>query len=52
MVLAEQVDIVMSPAEWAAFCKALDAPPRPILQLQELFRKASVFDGPGHAAAQ
>jgi len=34
-VLAEQVDIVLSPAEWDAFCKALDAPPRSIPALQE-----------------
>jgi uncharacterized protein (DUF1778 family) len=27
-VPAEQVDIVMPPAEWQAFCKALDKPPR------------------------
>lgn len=49
-VLAEQVDIVMPPAEWNAFCKALDAPPRAIPALKQLFRKASVFDG--KAAAQ
>jgi len=51
-VLAEQVDIVMPPAEWEAFCKALDAPPRPIPALQKLLREASVFDGPGKTAAQ
>lgn len=44
-VLAEQVDLVMSPPEWQAFCKALDAPPRPIAALQKLLREASVFDG-------
>src|SRR5260370_36377901 len=51
-VLAEQVDIVMPPAEWAAFCKALDAPPRPIPALKKLLTEASVFDGQGQAAAQ
>jgi uncharacterized protein (DUF1778 family) len=51
-VLAEQVDIVMSPAEWAAFCKALDRPPREIPALKKLLTQASVFDGPGKAAAQ
>ena len=51
-VLAEQTDIVMSPAEWQAFCIALDAPPRPIPALQELFNKASVPDGRGKGAAQ
>lgn len=50
-VLAEQLDIVMPPAEWKAFCKALDAPPRPIPALQKLFLEASVFDGQGKAAA-
>src|SRR5205809_4044542 len=44
-VLAEQVDIVMSPDEWEAFCKALDEPPRQIPALRKLFREASVFDG-------
>lgn len=51
-VLAEQVDIVMPPVEWEAFCKALDAPPRHIPALKELLTEASVFDGPGKAAAQ
>jgi uncharacterized protein (DUF1778 family) len=44
-VLAEQVDIVMAPAEWNAFCKALDAPPRAIPALRKLLTEASVFDG-------
>jgi uncharacterized protein (DUF1778 family) len=51
-VLAEQVDIVMPPAEWQAFCKALDAPPRSIPALKKLFTQASVFDGQGKAATQ
>lgn len=51
-VLAEQVDIVMTPAEWDAFCKALDAPPRSIPALKKLLTEASVFDGHGKAAAQ
>jgi uncharacterized protein (DUF1778 family) len=46
-VLTEQVDIVMPPTEWAAFCKALDAPPRPIPALQILLTEASVFDEKG-----
>ena len=49
-VLAEQVDIVMPPAEWDAFCKALDAPPRSIPALKKLLSQPSVFDGPGKAA--
>jgi uncharacterized protein (DUF1778 family) len=44
-VLAEQVDIVMPSAEWAAFCKALDAPPRSIPALKKLLNRPSVFDG-------
>jgi uncharacterized protein (DUF1778 family) len=51
-VLAEQVDVVLPPAEWAAFCKALDAPPRPVPALRKLFTEAGVFDGPGKAAAK
>src|SRR5437868_5506278 len=50
-VLAEQVDLVMPPAEWRAFCKALDAPPRPIPALRKLLTEASVFDGQGRATA-
>src|SRR2546425_12519485 len=44
-VLAEQVDIVMPAAEWEAFCKALDAPPRTIPALRKLLTEASIFDG-------
>jgi uncharacterized protein (DUF1778 family) len=51
-VLAEQVDIVMPPAEWKAFCKALDAPPRSIPALKKLLTEASVFDGQRKVAAQ
>ncbi len=51
-VLAEQVDFVMPPEEWDAFCKALDAPPRPIPALQKLFSEKGVFDGPGSTAAE
>jgi uncharacterized protein (DUF1778 family) len=50
-VLAEQVDIVMSPAEWQAFCKALDAPPREIPALKKMLTQASVFDGRRKTAA-
>jgi uncharacterized protein (DUF1778 family) len=50
-VLAEQVDIVMPPAEWEAFCKALDAPPRSIPALKKLLTQASVFDGQAQTAA-
>lgn len=49
-VLAEQADIVMSPAQWNAFCNALDAPPRVIPALKALFSETSVFDKPRKAA--
>src|SRR5258707_11339625 len=49
-VLAEQVDLVLSPPEWEAFRKALDAPPRSIPALKKLLTEASVFDGQGKAA--
>jgi uncharacterized protein (DUF1778 family) len=51
-VLAEQVDIVMPAAEWDAFCKALDAPPREIPALKKLLTQASVFDGRRKAVAR
>src|SRR5205809_76823 len=51
-VLAEQVEIVMPPAEWEAFCKVLDAPPRSIPALKKLLTEASVFDGPRKAATR
>ncbi len=51
-VLAKQVDIVMTPAEWKAFSKALDAPPRSIPALGKLLTEASAFDGRGKASAQ
>jgi uncharacterized protein (DUF1778 family) len=38
-VLADQTDIVMPPAEWNAFCAALDAPPRVIPELKKLFER-------------
>ncbi len=45
-LLAEQGDIVLPPAEWDAFCKALDAPPRSIPALGKLLTEPSIFDGP------
>ena len=51
-VIADQVDLVMSPAEWERFRKALDAPPRSIPTLKKLLTQQSVFDGPENAAAQ
>jgi uncharacterized protein (DUF1778 family) len=51
-VLADQVDIVMPPAEWQAFCNALDAPPRSIPAIQKLFSEAGAFDGERKATAE
>ncbi len=51
-VLAEQVDVVMPPAEWAAFCTALDAPPRSIPALKKLLTQPGVFDGHRKTATQ
>jgi uncharacterized protein (DUF1778 family) len=49
-VLAEQTDIVLSPAAWRAFTKALDAPPRQIPALKKLLAEPSVFDAKRTAA--
>jgi uncharacterized protein (DUF1778 family) len=49
-VLADQVHFVLPAERWEAFCEALDAPPRVIPALQELFMKESVFNGKGDAA--
>jgi uncharacterized protein (DUF1778 family) len=50
-VLAEQVDIVMQPADWERFLKALDAPPRSLAALKQLLTRPGVFDGKRKAAA-
>ena len=49
-VVAEQTDILMAPAEWRAFQKALDAPPRSIPTLKKLLTEPSVFDAQRPAA--
>lgn len=46
-VLADRVQFVLPPDRWEAFCKALDAPPRPCPALKKLLTEASVFDGAG-----
>jgi len=43
-VLAEEVDLIIAPAKWEAFRKALDEPPRSIPALKKLFTQKSVFD--------
>jgi len=43
-ILADQTRFALSPAKWAAFNAALDAPPRDIPALKKLFEKPSVFE--------
>lgn len=43
-LFSQPVDIVMSAAEWEAFLKALDAPPRSIPALKKLFAETGVSD--------
>lgn len=42
--LAERTTFTLDEAQWAAFVKALDAPPRRHARLERLFREPSVFD--------
>jgi len=42
-VLAERTRFVLPPRKWREFQAALDAPPREIETLRELFRQPSVF---------
>jgi uncharacterized protein (DUF1778 family) len=50
--VADQVHFTVSPEKWQAFCQALDAPPRVIPALQELFSRPSVFDGPAGVSSK
>jgi uncharacterized protein (DUF1778 family) len=50
--ITEQLDITLPPAQWDAFCKALDAPARSIPALKKLFTQPSVFDGTRKRAAR
>ena len=51
-VFAGQVQFVLPPDRWQAFCRALDAPPRDLPALTKLLTEASVFDAAGHASAR
>jgi uncharacterized protein (DUF1778 family) len=51
-VLADQVHFTLPADRWKAFCQALDAPPRTIPALQQLFSTRSVFDGPGNSSPE
>ena len=43
-VLAEQSEFKLPAAQWRAFCRALDAPPRDIPALRDLLSERGVFD--------
>lgn len=43
-VLADKTQFVLSPEKWEEFCDALDASPKAIPALKELFSKPSVFN--------
>lgn len=42
-VLADNTHFVLSSEKWEAFCEALDAPPKDLPALKELFRRPSPF---------
>lgn len=42
-ILAEQRHFELAPRQWAAFCAAMDAPPKSIPALKALLQKQSVF---------
>ena len=43
-VLADETEFRLSPEQWEAFCQRLDAPPRAIPALVQLFREPEPFD--------
>jgi uncharacterized protein (DUF1778 family) len=43
-VLADKTQFILSPEKWEEFCDALDAPPKSIPALKELFNKPSSFN--------
>jgi uncharacterized protein (DUF1778 family) len=44
-ILADRTQFRLSPRQWREFCQALDAPPRPLPELQKLLNTPGVFDG-------
>lgn len=50
--IAEQTRFVLPEKEWAAFNAALDAPPKAIPALKELFEKPSIFEKPACSPRQ
>lgn len=51
-ILAEQRHFELAPAEWDAFCSALDAAPKEVPALRKLFQKPSVFKGQSPRTAE
>jgi len=43
-ILTDKAQFVLSPQAWDAFCEALDAPPKAIPALKELFNKPDFFN--------
>lgn len=47
--VADRVSFALPPAEWDAFCAALDRPARVVPELRRLLQDPGVFDGrPAH----
>ncbi len=42
-VLVDQAEYRLSPDQWEAFCRRLDAPPKVIPELRQLFREQEPF---------
>jgi uncharacterized protein (DUF1778 family) len=42
--LADRRSFTLSPMQWKAFIKALDAPPRPLPRLERLLKEPGFFD--------
>ncbi|MDF5716265.1 MAG: DUF1778 domain-containing protein [Rhizonema sp. NSF051] len=42
-ILVEQTEFRLSPDQWEAFCQRLDAPPKVIPALQQLFSEPELF---------
>ncbi len=45
-LLSDEPHIVLSGAQWEAFCRALDAPPKSIQALKKLLKSPGHFDAP------
>ena len=43
-IIADQTEFRLAPEQWEAFCQRLDAPPRTIPALCQLFSEADPFE--------